>query len=128
MLALVRKYPVQFFVLAVIGWYAVNMLGPNSSTASAVLGFLLVFLVPGYSWVISMNYADPLEEFVVAIAVSISLVIMSLIFVNMALGLRITQASVFVDVALISLAGLGYWRQKDKINSSLPPWAKKLVS
>ena len=129
MLALFRsKYAVPYFVLATIALYAINMFGPASKTASAILGFALIFLAPGYSWVISMNYTDKLEEFVVGVALSISLVIISLITMNLALGITITQASVFLDVALLSLAGLAYWQNKVTINAVLPKELKALIS
>lgn len=129
MLALFKsKYAVPYFILSTIALYAINMFGPNSSTASAVLGFALIFLVPGYSWVISMNYKDPIERFVVAVAISISLVIISLISMNLVLGVSITQASVFGDIAILSIAGLIYWEKKKEINSLLPSWATSLIS
>jgi len=122
------SYAVPYFVLATLIWYGINLFGPQSKIASAVLGFALVFLVPGYSWVISMNYKDPIEEFVVAVAISVSLVIISLITMNMLLGVLITQVSVFADITLLSVAGLLYWWKQDTINSALPKWARKLIA
>lgn len=129
MLALFKsRYAIPYFVFCVLAWYGINMVGPQSSTASAVLGFMLVFLVPGYSWVVSMNYKDPIEEFVVAVALSVSMVIISLIALNMVLGVMITQVSVFADVAILSGAGLAYWFKQDEINAALPEWVRKLIS
>ncbi len=122
------RYSIPYSVLAILAWYGINMLGPQSKVASAVLGFLLVFLVPGYAWVVSMDYDDPIEEFVVAVAVSISLVIISLIVMNMTFGILITQASVYADILVISLAGLLYWWKREEIEGMMPDWARELVS
>ena len=104
-----EKYMPQKEVLLIIvlGWYLFNMLVSNSVWASIFLGFTLVFLVPGYSWVDSLvKTEDQLERFVLAVALSISLVILSIIFMNLVFKVQITQASVFADIAVVSIAGI----------------------
>ena len=104
-----EKYlpPKVVLLLIVLGWYLFNMLVSNSIWASIFLGFALVFLVPGYSWVDSLvKTEDQLERFVLAVALSISLVILSIIWMNLVFKIQITQASVFADIAVVSIAGI----------------------
>jgi len=106
---MLEKYlpPKAALILIVLAWYLFNMLVSNSMWASIFLGFSLVFLVPGYSWVDSMiKTEDQIERFVLAVAISISLVILSIVWMNLVFKIQITQFSIFADIALISLAGL----------------------
>ncbi len=106
---MLEKYipPRAVVILIVLAWYLFNMLVSNSMWASIILGFALVFLVPGYSWVDSLaKTEDQLERFVLAVALSISLVILSIVWMNLVFKIQITQTSVFWDIALISIAGL----------------------
>ena len=106
-----EKYvpPKAALVLIALGWYAFNLFVSNSMWASIFLGFSLVFLVPGYSWVDSLvKTEDQVERFVLAVAISISLVILSIVWMNLVFRIPITQFSVFADIALISLLGLAW--------------------
>jgi uncharacterized membrane protein len=112
---MLEKYvpPKEILLLIVIGWYLFNLLVSNSMWVSIILGFSLVFLVPGYSWVDSLvKTEDQIERFVLAVALSISLVILSIVWMNLIFKIQITKMSVFVDIALISIAGMIWENRK----------------
>jgi uncharacterized membrane protein len=112
-----EKYmpPKEALLLIVLGWYLFNLFVSNSMWASVFLGFALVFLVPGYSWVDSLiKTEDQLEKFVLAVALSISMVILSIVWMNLVFKIQITQLSVFADIAVISLIGMG-WEHRNLV-------------
>jgi len=78
-------------------------------------GLMLVFVVPGYAWTIGLfddEEIDAIERFTIAFAVSIALVVLSIIYLNMLMGIKITRLTVIGDIALITLLGLAYWGWK----------------
>ncbi len=105
-----RLFP-AFAVLSVILWYIFNLYVSKSQWGSIVLGVLLVFIVPGYSWSLTLaRDSAGLERFVISVVLSVSLVILSLLVMNMALKIPLTQATVLWDIMAVSLAGLAYWK------------------
>ncbi len=100
-----------FAVLSVILWYIFNLYVSKSWWGSIVLGVLLVFIVPGYSWSLTLaKDSGGLEKFVICVVLSVSLVILSLLVMNMALKIPLTQATVLWDIIVVSMAGLVYWK------------------
>ena len=94
-------------ILLALGWYLFNLTVSQSSIAYVLLGFALVFLVPGYAWIdLFVRTEDELERFVLAVAISISAVIISGVWMNLVFKIPVTKANVFGDIALITLAGL----------------------
>lgn len=100
-----------FLVLSVILWYVFNLYVSKSQLGSIVLGGLLVFLVPGYSWGLTLaRDSAGLERFVISVVLSVSLVILSLLAMNLALRIPLNRTTVLWDIVLISIAGLARWR------------------
>jgi len=115
-------------ILIVLAWYAFNLLVTNSSIGFILLGFALVFLVPGYSWIDSLaKTEDQLERFVLAVALSISLVILSIVWMNLVFKIQINQTSIFADIVLISLAGL-VWENRGLVGFGQAPPVKKTLA
>lgn len=109
-----RLFP-AFAVLSVILWYVFNLYVSKSQWGSIVLGALLVFVVPGYSWSLTLaKDSKGLEKFVISVVLSVSLVILSLLVMNMVLKVPLNQITVFCDIVVISLAGLTYWKVAKK--------------
>lgn len=105
-----RLFP-AFAVLSVILWYVFNLYVSKSQWGSIVLGTLLVFAVPGYSWSLTLaRDSHGLEKFVISVVLSVSLVILSLLVMNMVLKIPLTQATVLWDIIAVSLGGLAYWK------------------
>lgn len=104
-----------FAVLSVILWYLFNLYVSKSQWGSIVLGVLLVFLVPGYSWSLTLaKDSKGLERFVISAVLSVSLVILSLLVMNMVLKIPLTRTTVLWDIILVSVAGLAWWKVAKK--------------
>lgn len=102
---------ITWFVLGVIGAYLYNFYFANSRTGALILGFLLLFVVPGYAWGLTLvKSKDALEKFVLSSGVGIALVVIMLVFTNLVLRLPLTQENTMWQLALLSFAGLGYWK------------------
>ena len=107
-------------ILFALGWYLFNLLVSQSTIAYVILGFALVFLVPGYAWVDSLvRTEDEIERFVLAVALSISAVIISVVWMNLVFKIAITKANVFADITIITLAGL-IWEWKKGVAKPAP--------
>jgi len=103
----------EALAVMVLLWYLYNLMVAGSSIGFVVLGFVMVFLVPGYCWVDSLVKAeDQLERFVLAVALSVSIVILSIVWMNLVFKIPITRVGVFADIALISIAGM-LWEHRD---------------
>ncbi len=105
-----RLFP-AFAVLSVILWYIFNLYVSKSQWGSIALGTLLVFVVPGYAWSLTLaSDSKGLEKFVISVVLSVSLVILSLLAMNLVLKIPLNQITVLCDIVVISLAGLTYWK------------------
>lgn len=97
-------------MLAVIAWYLFSRYVAKSQTGNMVFGFLLVFVIPGYAWGLTLiKTEDSTERFVLSVALSVSLVILSMVLMNMVLKIKITEVSVISNLVAISLAGIACW-------------------
>lgn len=71
----------------------------------AVLGGLFLFLVPGTAWCLLLferEKKDMLELFALSIALSVSLSTLSIFFLNLLLGVRITLASAGIILFILT--------------------------
>jgi uncharacterized membrane protein len=71
----------------------------------AILGFILVFFLPGFVWTcIFFRQASVLERIVFSFGLSIAIVTLSILFANFVFGMRITGFnSVLVIIVVIIL-------------------------
>lgn len=80
------------------------------SVIRAILGFILVFFLPGFAWsLIFFKQLKALERITLSLALSIVLVTLSLLFANR-LGLRITGTnSVLIIIVVTILPVIAYY-------------------
>lgn len=72
----------------------------------AVLGGLFLFLVPGTAWCLLLfegEKKDAMELFALSIALSVSLSTLSVFFLNLLLGVRITLASTGMILLILTV-------------------------
>ena len=83
----------------------------NVPVLRAILGFLLVFFVPGFAWtlVFFRNNVNRLERIVLSFGLSIALVTLSVLGFNVALNVRITGLNALLIIGLITVIPLGIW-------------------
>lgn len=80
-----------------------------------ITGLLLIFFVPGYAWVAALfdqEEIDAIERFTISFAVSIALIILSILYLNMLFKIKITQIMVIADIIFITIIGISYWGWK----------------
>ncbi len=77
----------------------------------AILGFILVFFLPGFAWtLVFFRQINVIERVTLSLALSIVVVTLSLLFMNRLIGLRITGLnSVLVIIVVTILPVLVYY-------------------
>ena len=70
----------------------------------AILGFILVFLLPGYTWtLVFFRQLKPLERIPVSLALSIALVTLSLIFASRLFNTELNGFNAVMLIILITI-------------------------
>ncbi len=81
------------------------------SIIRAILGFILVFFLPGFTWtLVFFKQINVIERVALSFGLSIVVVTLSLFFVNRLLGIRITGFnSVLVIIVVTILPVIAYY-------------------
>ena len=84
------------------------------STIRAILGFILVFFLPGFTWtLVFFKRINAIERVVISFGLSIVVVTLSLFSVNRLIGVRITGFnSVMVIIVVTILPVIAYYLNK----------------
>ena len=70
----------------------------------AILGFILVFFLPGFAWsLVFFRQIRVLERIILSLALSIVVVTLSLIFVDRLTGIRITGFNSVLIIILVTI-------------------------
>jgi uncharacterized membrane protein len=79
----------------------------------AVLGFILVFFVPGFAWsLVFFSQVNIIERVALSIGLSIATVTLSIIALNILFGMRITGANSLLTIIAITVIALGLYSLK----------------
>ncbi|MDD5038466.1 MAG: DUF1616 domain-containing protein [Dehalococcoidales bacterium] len=77
------------------------------SILRAILGFMLVFFLPGFAWTLVLfSQINILERVALSFGLSIALVTLSLFTVNLLFGVRITGLNSILVIILITIPPL----------------------
>jgi uncharacterized membrane protein len=78
----------------------------NMPVVRAILGFIIVFLVPGFAWsLVFFRKVNILERIVLSLGLSVALVTLSVIFLNVLLHISINGLNALLTIiALTALA------------------------
>ena len=69
----------------------------------AILGFVLVFIVPGFAWTLVLfRQINRLERIALSFGLSIALVTLSVLFTNVVLGISITGPNSLLTILVIT--------------------------
>jgi uncharacterized membrane protein len=72
-----------------------------------VLGFIIVFLLPGFAWTfVFFKRINNIERIALSFGLSIALVTLSIIALNMLLGMRINGTNALVTIIVITIIAL----------------------
>ena len=91
-------------------------------TVRAILGFILMFFLPGFAWtLVFFKRLNILERIAVSIGLSIAIVTLSILVAHLLLGVRITGASSVLIIIIIVIIPLAIYYLKRLISSSSSP-------
>ncbi len=70
----------------------------------AILGFILVFFLPGFAWtLVFFRQINVIERVTFSLALSIVVVTLSLLFINRLLGIRITGVNSTLVIIVVTI-------------------------
>ena len=70
----------------------------------AILGFILVFFLPGFAWtLIFFKKVNVIERIVLSFGLSIALVTLSILTLNVLLGIRITGLNSLLTITVLTI-------------------------
>jgi len=70
----------------------------------AILGFVLVFFLPGFAWTLVLfRQIAPVERVLLSLALSIAVVTLSLFVINMLFGMRIGGLNAVIVIIVITV-------------------------
>jgi len=87
-------------------------------TIRAILGFILLLVLPGFAWtLVFFRQVNILERIGLSFGLSIAIVTLSIITLNVLLGVRITAVNVILTVIVIVIIPLAIYYLKKFISS-----------
>ena len=88
-------------------------------TVRAVLGFTLVFFLPGLAWtLVFFKKLKVLERIALSFGLSIALVTLSIIALNLLIGMRITGTNSLLTIVIITIIPVVFYYLKKLANGS----------
>ena len=76
----------------------------------ALLGFILVFFVPGFAWtLVFFRQVNLIERVVLSFGLSIAVVTLSLLFLNRLIGVRITGFNSILAIIAVTIIPLVFY-------------------
>lgn len=79
----------------------------------ALLGFILVFLLPGFAWtLVFFKQIKVIERIALSFGLSIALVTLSILTLNVLLGIRITGLNSLLIIIVITITPVAFYYLK----------------
>ncbi len=79
----------------------------------AILGFIIVFFVPGFAWtLVFFKQINVIERIVLSFGLSIAVVTLSLLFMNKLIGIKITGFNSILVIIVITIIPLSLYYLK----------------
>jgi uncharacterized membrane protein len=78
----------------------------------AILGFILVFIVPGFAWTLIFfngRQINVIERLAVSVGLSIAIVALSILALNWSIGMRITGFNAVLVIGTITVVPLAFY-------------------
>jgi uncharacterized membrane protein len=97
--------------------------GEHLPVIRAILGFILVFFLPGFAWtLVFFSKVNIMERIALSFGLSIALVTLSVIVLNLLLGVRINGINALLTIIVITLIPAGiYLFKRFRIRKSETP-------
>ena len=92
---------------------SISLLLQSLSLLRAIVGFILVFLLPGFAWsLVFFPRVNILERVALSFGLSIAIVTLSIIVLNVLLGMRITVVNSLLTIVVIVIIPLAIYYLK----------------
>ena len=79
----------------------------------AILGFILVFFLPGFAWtLVFFKQINVVERVTLSVGLSIALIVLSLMSLNLLFGMRINGLNAVLVIAAITILAVGVYYLK----------------
>jgi len=76
----------------------------------ALVGFILVFFVPGFAWtLVFFRQVNVIERILLSFGLSIAMVTLSLLFLNRLIGVRITGFNSILTIITVTIIPLVFY-------------------
>ncbi len=83
--------------------FAVSLL-ERLSVIRAILGFIIMFFLPGFAWtLVFFKKLSIMERVVLSFGLSIAVITLSLLFLNKVVGIRITGFNSVLAIVLVTI-------------------------
>lgn len=84
----------------------------------AILGFILVFFLPGFAWtLVFFRQINPIERVALSLGLSIAIVTLSILSLNKLVGVRITGFNSVLIIMMVTIIPLAYYYLKRLIRT-----------
>jgi uncharacterized membrane protein len=89
----------------------------------AILGFILVFLLPGFAWtLVFFSKVNFIERIALSFGLSIALITLGIIVLNLLLGIRINGTNALLTIIVMTVIPVGiYLFKRFRIHKSETP-------
>ena len=88
-------------------------------TVRAVLGFILVFFLPGFAWtLVFFKQINVMERIVLSFGLSIAMVTLTIIALNILLDIRITGSNSLLIIIILTIIPLAFYYIRRLIRGS----------
>ena len=99
----------------ILGW-AIPFLD-NVPVIRATLGLILVFFLPGFAWtLVFFKQINIVERIALAIGLSIALVTLSILALNVLLGVRITGLNALLVIIILTIVPVVIYYLKRRVS------------
>lgn len=85
----------------------------------AFLGFILVFFLPGFAWtLVFFRQINPIERIVLSLALSIAVVTLSILALNLLLGVSVTGLTSLLIIIVVTIIPVVFYYLKKLIKGA----------
>ena len=84
----------------------------------ALLGFILVFFLPGFAWtLVFFRQVNVVERLVLSFGLSIAVVVLSILFLNRLIGMRVTGFNSLLIIIFVTVVPVVFYYLRRFIGS-----------
>ncbi len=90
----------------------------NVPVVRGLLGFIIVFFLPGFAWtLVFFRRVNLLERIVLSFGLSIAVVTLSILALNLLFGVKITGLNSFMTILIVTIIPVAFYYLKRSLNN-----------